>query len=230
MKSNQKIALFIDCENVSSEYIDTIISELASYGEIMLKKAYGNWESNVLKGWKEKRFDYALESINQPPYSTKKNATDIKMTVDVMRILCQNRDNIDYVALATSDSDFTPLVSEIKSQGIHIIGFGEDKTNKILQNSCNEFIVLTKNKQKDLSKDIELIKLLKNAVFYCSNDNGFARVADVGTYIKNKSSQQAKNFGNYKTWGDIFKALTKIFDISYQDNKHDTMLVKLGEK
>ena len=70
MGLNQKIALFIDCENISSKYIDDIMNELAIYGEVNIRKAYGNWENSTLKGWKEKRFDYALESIHQPPYST----------------------------------------------------------------------------------------------------------------------------------------------------------------
>jgi uncharacterized LabA/DUF88 family protein len=72
MEINKKIALFIDCENISSKYIDDIMNELAIYGEVNIRKAYGNWESPTLKGWKEKRFDYALESIHQPAYTTKK--------------------------------------------------------------------------------------------------------------------------------------------------------------
>ena len=72
---DKKVALFIDCENVSSKYIDDIMSELATYGEVNIRKAYGNWESKVLSSWKDIRFKHGLESILQPPYSKTKNAT-----------------------------------------------------------------------------------------------------------------------------------------------------------
>ena len=228
MELNNKIALFIDCENISSKYIDDIMNELAIYGEVNIRKAYGNWENNKLNGWKDKRFDYALESINQPPYSINKNATDIKMTVDIMKILCQNN-NISYVALATSDSDFTPLVTEIKSLGIQVIGFGEAKTNNVLQQACSQFLELnlSKNINNNLEKNNKLVNLLKSAVDNCSDENGYALVSKIGIYIKNKSSQQAKNFGNFRRWGDIVKKLENIFEISFTNEKQDTMLVKL---
>ena len=207
------------------------MNELASYGEINIRKAYGNWENNNLNGWKKKRFDYALESINQPPYSTNKNATDIKMTVDIMKILCQSN-NISYVALATSDSDFTPLVTEIRSLGIQVIGFGETKTNNILQQACSEFLELNENKDNpnvDLQKNKDLIKLLKNAVDNCTDENGYALSSQIGTYLHNKTSQKAKNFGKFKTWGEIIQKLDNIFEVSFITNKkiNDTKRVKL---
>ena len=228
MELNKKVALFIDCENISSKYIDNIMNELAIYGEVNIRKAYGNWENNTLKSWKEKRFDYALESIHQPPYSKNKNATDIKMTVDIMKILCQNN-NINYIALATSDSDFTPLVTEIKALGIQVIGFGETKTNNVLQQACSEFFELNINKDNNitLENNDELVDLLKNAVDNCADEHGYALVSNIGTYIKNKSSQQAKNFGKFRSWGDIIKKLENIFETSFTNVKQDTMLVKL---
>ena len=229
MESNKKIALFIDCENISSNYIDDIMNELAIYGEVNIRKAYGNWENNKLNGWKDKRFDYALESINQPPYSTNKNATDIKMTVDIMKILCQNN-NISYVALATSDSDFTPLVTEIKSLGTQVIGFGETKTNNILQQACSEFLELNQNNTNiDLYNNKKLINLLKSAVDNCTNEHGYALTSQIGTYLHNKTSQKAKNFGKFKTWGEILEKLNNIFDISFitTNKQNDTKCVKL---
>lgn len=225
---NNQVALFIDCENISSKHMDSIMSELAVYGEVNIRKIYGNWENEKLKGWKEIRFDYGLESIHQPPYSATKNASDIKMTVDIMKTFFSSK-KISYLALATSDSDFTPLVTEIKSLGIQVIGFGEEKTNNVLQNVCSEFFELDVSKKAlpNLEKNTELIKLLKSAVENCSDEEGYALISQIGTYIKNKSSQQAKNYGNFKRWGDIIKKLDNIFEITYRNNKKDTMLVKI---
>lgn len=224
--SNQvelKVALFIDCENISYKYIDDIIAELANYGNVNVRKAYGDWKNESLKNWDKELFNYSLEPIHQPPYTTNKNATDIKMTVDIMKTLCQNN-KIDYVALATSDSDFTPLVTEIKSQGIQVIGFGEEKTSNVLQKACSEFIEVGKSSKGDnLQKNIKLINMLNEAILNKKRDDGFSLVSEVGTYLKNKHSINSKKYGNFRSWGEILKQLTTTFEIKMVNS---TMLVK----
>lgn len=225
--TNERVALFIDCENVSAKYIDDIIGELATYGEVNIRKAYGNWESKALKTWKEVRFKYGLESVLQPPIASGKNSTDIKMTIDIMNIVHSNS-HIQHVAIATSDSDFTPLINEIKLNGIQVIGFGEAKTHEMLRVTCSQFFEL-KNITKtvdDLSSNKLLISLLKDAIYHCGDDDGFAHVSKVGLFLKNRNAQQAKNFGRYKSWGEIFKKISTIFEISYPDDK-SSMMVRL---
>ncbi len=229
MSTNKKVALFIDCENISHKHIDTIIEELANYGEVNIRKAYGDWKNPSLNGWNEKLFDYSLEPIHQPPYTTTKNASDIKMTVDIMKVMCQNN-NIDIIALATSDSDFTPLVTEIKSQGIQVIGFGEEKTCNVLQKACSEFIeVGVKIQEDNLANNTKLINILKNAIRHKKGDDDFAFVAEVGTYLKNQNAITAKKYGNYKSWGEIFKELDKYFEIKMleKNGKRSIMVVKI---
>ena len=229
MSTNKKIALFIDCENISHKHIDTIIEELANYGEVNIRKAYGDWKNPSLNGWNEKLFDYSLEPIHQPPYTTTKNASDIKMTVDIMKVMCQNN-NIDIIALATSDSDFTPLVTEIKSQGIQVVGFGEEKTCNVLQKACSEFIeVGVKIQEDNLANNTKLINILKNAIRHKKGDDDFALVAEVGTYVKNQNAITAKKYGNYKSWGEIFKELDKFFEIKMleKNGKRSIMVVKI---
>ena len=231
MAQNKKIALFIDCENISSKHIDTIISELANYGEVNIRKAYGNWNSDKLKGWNNKVFDFALETVHQLPYCSNKhkNASDIRMTVDIMKTICQNS-RIDYVAIVTSDSDFTPLIVEVKAQGIEVIGFGEEKTKTVLQKACTVFRELAFDKQyEDVQKNKKLISLLKETIEQTSNDSGYSLVSDIGSYIKNKTSQQARNYGDYKKWGEVFKDLKYVFEIKYQNN-NSQMFVKVKTK
>ena len=229
MSKNKKIALFIDCENISHKHMETIIEELAGYGEVNIRKAYGDWKNPSLSGWNDKLFDYSLEPIHQPPYTTTKNATDIKMTVDIMKVMCQNS-SIDFIALATSDSDFTPLVTEIKSQAIQVIGFGEEKTCNVLQKACSEFIeVGVKVENSKLEGNQKLINILKNAVRHKRGDDNFALVAEVGTYLKNQNSINAKKYGNYKTWGEIFKELSEIFETKLleRNGNRSTFVVKI---
>lgn len=231
MTQNKKIALFIDCENISSKHIESIISELANYGEVNIRKAFGNWNSDKLKGWNNKVFDFALETVHQLPYcSTQhKNTSDIRMTVDIMKTICQNS-RMDYLAIATSDSDFTPLIIEVKAQGIEVIGFGEEKTKTVLQKACTVFRELSFDKQyEDVQKNEELILLLKEAIEQTCNDSGYSLVSDIGSYIKNKTSQQARNYGDYKKWGEVLKDLKGAFEIKYRNN-NSQMFVKLSSR
>ena len=205
-----------------------IIEELANYGEVNIRRAYGDWKNPSLNGWNSKLFDYSLEPIHQPPYTTSKNASDIKMTVDIMKIMCQSN-FIDYIALATSDSDFTPLVTEIKSQGIQVLGFGEEKTCDVLQKACSEFIELGKKEQEsDISTNTKLINILKNAIRHKRGDDEYAYVSDVGAYIKNQNSVNAKKFG-YKTWGEILRKLDSFFEVKMltKNGKRSIMVVKI---
>jgi hypothetical protein len=57
----------------------------------------------------------------------------------------------------------------------------------------------------------------------------FALFLNIGTYLHNKTSQKAKNFGKFKTWGEILEKLHNIFEISFiTTNRHnDTKRIKL---
>ena len=166
--------------------------------------------------------------MHQPPFASGKNATDIKMTVDIMNIVNADH-NIHYIAIATSDSDFTPLISEIKSNSIQVIGFGESKTHEMLRVTCSQFFELKKaTKTIDSLEDNKLlVGILKDAIYHCGDDDGIAHVSQIGIFLKNRNAQQAKNFGNYKSWGEIFKKLSSIFNISYSDDRKSSMVVSL---
>ena len=47
LKDKEKIALFIDADNAPAAKIDIILSELARYGVVNIRKAYGNWKAHV---------------------------------------------------------------------------------------------------------------------------------------------------------------------------------------
>lgn len=69
MKTDQNIALLIDCDNVSHNGIAGVLSELAKYGIINIRRAYGNWKSKQLNGWEEKLHPFAIKPIQQFPYT-----------------------------------------------------------------------------------------------------------------------------------------------------------------
>jgi uncharacterized protein (TIGR00288 family) len=247
MDKKHKIALLIDCDNVSHNSIDGVLNELAKYGVINIRHAYGNWKSPLLSGWESKLHPYAIKPIQQFAYTTGKNATDAAMIIDAMDILYGHE--LDGFALMTSDSDFTPLVMRIITSGLKVYGFGEKKTPEPFVNACSQFIYTenlendddaedetekskqSSNKKKltrnELRRDTWLVKLLRNAVEQTHEEDGWSHLGQVGQYISNNTSFSPINHG-YKKLSDIIKA-SDLFEIEMRKNK-SVMYIKDSRK
>lgn len=137
---NRRIALLIDADNVSHAKIAAILAELSRYGTANIRRAYGDWASTGLKGWKDKLHAFAIRPIQQFSYSTGKNATDIALVIDAMELLYTQ--DLDAFCIASSDADFTPLVMQLKANGHDVYGFGERKTPEPFVNACTTFLYL----------------------------------------------------------------------------------------
>jgi uncharacterized protein (TIGR00288 family) len=140
MNHDTSIALLIDADNSPASKIEEILDELANYGVIDIRRAYGNWKSPHLKGWEAVLHDFAIQPVQQFAYTKGKNATDTAMTIDAMDLLYTK--NLDGFCLVSSDSDFTPLVMRIRANGLKVFGFGEKKTPEPFVNACSKFLYL----------------------------------------------------------------------------------------
>lgn len=138
--TNRRIALLIDADNFSHTKIAPMLAELSKYGTANIRRAYGDWSSSGLKGWKAKLHDFAIRPIQQFSYSTGKNATDIALVIDAMELLYTQK--LDAFCIASSDADFTPLVMQLKANGHDVYGFGERKTPEPFVNACTTFLYL----------------------------------------------------------------------------------------
>ena len=231
MEKNTRIALLIDCDNVSSSSIEGVLEELAKYGTVNVRHAHGDWKSNHLTGWIEKLHPHAIRPVQQFAYTTGKNATDSAMIIDAMDLLYSN--TVDAYALMTSDSDFTPLVMRILESGMPVYGFGEKKTPLPFVDACSQFIytenlqtgsednsgntvTVKKRSRKAIRGDAALVKLLRTSVEQTSEDDGWAHLSKVGSYISNNSSFSPVNYG-YRKLSDLIKA-SELFEIEVRDS------------
>lgn len=137
---SRRIALLIDADNVSHAKVAAILAELAKYGTANIRRAYGDWGSAGLKGWKSKLHEFAIRPIQQFSYSMGKNATDIALVIDAMELLYTQK--LDAFCIASSDADFTPLIMQLKANGHDVYGFGERKTPLPFVNACTTFLYL----------------------------------------------------------------------------------------
>ena len=140
MEKQARIALLIDADNAPSSKIDVILAELAKVGVTNIRRAYGNWKKDGLKGWESVLHEYAIRPIQQFDYSKGKNATDMGMVIDAMDLLYT--DAPEAFGIVSSDSDFTPLVLHLKAKGAQVFGFGAAKTPMPFVAACSRFLYL----------------------------------------------------------------------------------------
>lgn len=242
MSERIRIALLIDCDNVSHNSIEGVLEELAKNGMVNVRHAHGDWNSPLLSGWIDRLHPHAIRPMQQFAYTKGKNATDAAMIIDAMDLLYS--DNIDAFALMTSDSDFTPLVMRILESGLPVYGFGEKKTPQPFVDACSTFIFTEnlasekedkseddkptqKKSRAELRKNSALVKILRTAVEQTSGDDDWAHMSKVASYISNNSSFSSINFG-YKKLSDLIR-VSDLFEIEMR-NDGSAMYIKDSRK
>ena len=202
--SKQKIALFIDADNAPASKFEDVLSEVAKYGVVTIRKAYGNWKKPSIKAWEDLLHEYAIQPIQQYDLSKGKNASDIALVIDAMDVMC----------FVSSDCDFTPMVTRALAEGKVVLGFGERKTPSAFVNACSKFLFLDQEKEvtktavkpKNIKSDTKLIHLLRQAIEATEDEDGWAALGPVGANISNKTSFDTRNYG-FKNLSGLFKAI-----------------------
>jgi uncharacterized LabA/DUF88 family protein len=132
------LAVLIDADNVPAGYAEAIFEEIASFGEASIRRIYGDFARDGLRGWSKKLANLAIVPMQAPSNTRGKNSSDIALVIDAMDILHTGR--FDGFVLVSSDSDFTRLASRIREQGIDVFGMGEQKTPESFRRACKRFI------------------------------------------------------------------------------------------
>ncbi|EGL53488.1 MAG TPA: NYN domain-containing protein [Methylophaga aminisulfidivorans] len=224
----QKIALFIDADNAPASKFEDVLSEVANYGVVTIRKAYGNWKSPTLKAWEDLLHEYAIQPIQQYDLTKGKNASDIALVIDAMDVMYTKQ--IDVMCFVSSDCDFTPMVTRALAEGKVVLGFGERKTPAAFVNACSKFLFLDEEKEKtkttvkpkNIKSDTRLINLLRQAIEATEDEEGWAALGPVGSNISNKTSFDTRNYG-FKNLSSLFKAID-LFELKRGPN--NSFLVK----
>jgi len=144
----RSMALFCDFENVAlgvqdAKYaafdIQKVMERLLLKGNIVVKKAYCDWER--YKKFKAPMHEASFELIEIPHVrQSGKNSADIRMVVDALD-LCYTKAHVDTFVIISGDSDFSPLVSKLRENDKVVIGVGvKNSTSDLLTSNCDEFI------------------------------------------------------------------------------------------
>ncbi len=142
------MAVFCDFENVALGVRDAkiptfdirkVLERLLLKGNIVVKKAYCNWER--YQEFKRPMHEAAFELIEIPHVrQTGKNSADIRMVVDALD-LCYTKSHVDTFVVISGDSDFSPLVAKLRENNKIVVGCGvKNSTSDLLISGCDEFI------------------------------------------------------------------------------------------
>jgi hypothetical protein len=58
-----RLAVLIDADNASAAVVKELLEEVAKFGTATVKRAYGDWTTQNLVGWKEHLHRHAIQPI-----------------------------------------------------------------------------------------------------------------------------------------------------------------------
>lgn len=227
----KNIALLIDADNIDPRGIDPVLTVMAELGQVNVRRAYGNFAKQALVNWDTITNKFGIRPQQQFDVSKGKNATDMAMTIDAIDLL--NQGKVDGFGIMTSDSDFTPLVTRLRQDGIIVYGFGGTKTPQAFRSVCTRFIEVEKliagnaldempngksRREKITPVDTDLLELIGAAYKEAKRDEaGFAKLQQVGQIAGNRSSFDVRNHG-FKSLSELFESLDN-FKVERRDDK-----------
>lgn len=134
--------------------LDPILEYAASFGDIIINKAYANWQ--WLEQYRHALMAGGVDLIQMfPRGQNMKNSADIRLAIDSLTDVYTHA-HLSHIVIVSSDSDFISLAQRIKQAGRFVAGIGLDgATNRFWPLACSEFKFyqnLLPNRDKDIPK------------------------------------------------------------------------------
>ncbi len=203
-RDTAKLAVLIDADNAQASICEELLAEVARYGTASIKRAYGDWTTTNLRGWKEILHKLAIQPIQQFSYTSGKNATDSALIIDAMDLL--HAGGLNGFCLVSSDSDFTRLATRIREAGLAVYGFGEKKTPEAFIAACDKFTfveILSEQpeppKEEGVAELPKLKPMVLKALEATAREDGWATLSALGSQLtRNHPSFDPRNYKESK--------------------------------
>lgn len=255
MNENNRVAVFIDAENVSAKYADRLLQEAANYGDVIVRRVFADWSSPNVAAWKEIISRHSLIAEQQFSAVKGKNSSDISLIINAMVVLFEK--DIDVFCLASSDSDFTRLVQELREREKTVVGLGLKQTSPAFVNAFSEFIYLDNSDSTDsylpesnvsasakgektssLTKKNDGVTLdesrraaLKEIIDKLIEEDGWALYARIATEMKNKYSDFVPKNYNCRSLKELIgKVLGSIGDYEIKTGSDGSTMFLIPKK
>ncbi len=224
------LAMLIDGENAQPSLIEYVLAETARYGIVTTRRIYGDWTTPQMSVWKDSLHSYAVQPIQQFRYTVGKNATDSALIIDAMDLL--HGGTVSGFCIVSSDSDYTPLATRIREQGLFVMGVGRSDTPKSLVNACEVF-VYTENLSPQAGGETSIKELgssdwtlmVVRAIEMAAPEGSWAFLGTVGNYLRQLDPAfDSRSFGQ-KQLSLLIKSRLEQFETRESNTKNGTSLV-----
>ncbi|UUT35621.1 NYN domain-containing protein [Microbacterium elymi] len=120
--------------------VGAIIDYAASFGTLVLTRAYADWSSPVNAQYRSQLVARAVDLVQLfPAAAYAKNGADIRLAVDTVEDMFRLPD-LTHVVIVGGDSDYVPLAQRCKRLGRFVVGVGvAGSTAKSLAAACDQF-------------------------------------------------------------------------------------------
>jgi uncharacterized LabA/DUF88 family protein len=224
------IAVLIDAENVQLSILSEVLAKCAELGQVVLKRAYGDFTLPNLKDWPKVASELSIHPIQQFRIINGKSASDSALIIDAMDLLHGAR--YGAFCIVSSDSDFTRLATRIREGGLSVYGFGEGKTHQAFVSACNGFFDTQKLSAKanveaakqdsGPSKAIpskEVLDHISSIIEAAGGKEQKVLLTNFGQQVKKEFPQfKLKEYG-YRQWKIFLPAFSERFEFSEKDGK-----------
>ncbi len=218
--------MLIDGDNAQASLIGEMLAEAGKYGQVNVRRIYGDWTTPNMNSWKETLHTYAIQPMQQFRYTVGKNATDSAMIIDAMDILYTFR--VDGFCIVSSDSDYTRLATRIREKSLFVMGIGKKQiTPSAFVKACDVF-VYTENLVKpppssspkakakpELPPELppDLQQLFKSAFDVAMQDDGWTFLGALGHHLRQLDPSFDPRTYGYKQLSLLVKAHSEMFEI-----------------
>ena len=209
------IAVLIDFENVGLDNMQRLLDQLSDMGRVIIKKAYADW--SVERNRRDQLLEMGIEAVHLFR-STKsgKNSSDILLVIDAVDLL--HSAQIDTFVIASSDSDFVPLVNKLRASGKTVIAAGRrDAASPTLVRSCDRYIYLDGAKasrpsrsKTQTAKEPSPVSLIVRAIEASVDDQGQVVGSKLHqTMLRIDPSFNFRDLG-YRTFGQYIESRDEV--------------------
>jgi hypothetical protein len=205
-------------------------------GPVVVRKAYARWTSSNVTAHQSTLNRLGFELIHCFHPVSGKNSADIQIVVDVMEYA--GREDLRCIALATGDSDFSPLFRRLREMGKQVVGAGpRSALSESVKSSCTRFFYTASPQTDSAEKQAALAAALDDAADLLESAlktfDGPANCASLKNRMLNiDSAFDEKNLG-FKSFTDFVKAVPGVgmtqdhntWHVCFQDTKGQAPLV-----
>jgi uncharacterized LabA/DUF88 family protein len=229
---------------VDLDSLCSFAKSIAGDRRLIVQRAYANFNDRR-PGAGERRWDYYLQpqprflmeqgiepvQVFRFPGGNNKNAADMKMAMDATALL-QAPSSVDFFVIVTGDSDFIPLVLELKRAGAEAAVIGVTGCTKpIFERYCDRFeyfedLLAARELQRDESGELDVVREAIAALVSLRSPIKFAAVKPLLSEQLGASFDPMR-YGCEST-GDFLRKNAAALGIEVRRGEHDWELAAAG--